>query len=306
MKSDNKDLKLYIVILCSIFLYAILFAIMNIPYNILVGCIGNLNSSVKSIYIIIYQIISILICVVFFISWLREPYNKLIKQGKLYLTGLGAIVVYILMSEMQLLPFQLLNINVQSIPTYLKVIYLICYEAIMIGIIILIHFRKLKKDIKNIKINHKKYFSTCLKYWLIALFIMYMSNLFIYMIDSGIPSNEEIIREQFQLSPIYIFISAVLFAPVLEELIFRQSICNLFRNKWLFIILSGLIFGGMHVFTHEITSITDILYIIPYSAPGIAFAYMLNKTDNILVSMGFHMLHNGIMVALQFILVYFV
>ena len=36
-----------------------------------------------------------------------------------------------------------------------------------------------------------------------------------------------------------------------------------------------------------------------------AFAYMLYKTDNILVSTGFHTLHNGIMIALQFLLMYF-
>jgi len=87
--------------------------------------------------------------------------------------------------------------------------------------------------------------------------------------------------------------------------IFRQSFRNLFQNKWLFIIISGLVFGGMHVFTGNNISKLDLLYLIPYSAPGMAFAYMLYKTDNIFVSMGFHMLHNGIMIALQFLTIYF-
>ena len=155
------------------------------------------------------------------------------------------------------------------------------------------------------KKNHNKYFKSCLKYWLIALFIMYVSNFAISLLGSGLPENEQIVRQQFQISPIYIYISAVIFAPILEELIFRQSIRNLIRNKWIFVIISGLIFGGMHVFTSEITSFVDVLYLIPYSAPGMAFAYMLYKTNNIFVSTGFHLLHNGISIALQFFMIYF-
>ena len=68
--------------------------------------------------------------------------------------------------------------------------------------------------------------------------------------------------------------------------------------------MSGLIFGCMHVLGSAET-LTDLLYIIPYGIPGCAFAYILCKTDNIFVSMGFHFLHNGLLVALQFILLIF-
>lgn len=298
LKLDNKEMKIYILIFCAIVLYAILLTLKNIPLMLI-------GSSESSIYNIIYQFFAIGSTGLFLVSWRNKSYEQLIEQLKKYITGLGAITVYFLLSELQLLPFQLLDIDITKIPLYLKIIYLLCYEAILIGIIVLIHLKKLKGDFNLLKNNHEIYFKNCLKYWLIALFIMYISNFIIFEIQSGLPANEEIIRQQFQVSPIYIFISAVLFAPIIEELIFRQSFRNLFQNKWLFIIISGLVFGGMHVFTGNNISKLDLLYLIPYSAPGMAFAYMLYKTDNIFVSMGFHMLHNGIMIALQFLTIYF-
>ncbi len=298
MKTDNKEMRVYILIFCSIVLYAIILTLKNIPL-VLMGV------DEVPIYNIIYQVFAIGSVGLFLLSWKNKSYEQLTEQVKKYIAGLGAIIVYFLLSELQLLPFQLLDIDITKIPLYLKIIYLLCYEAILIGIIILIHLKKLKRDFILLKKNHNIYFKKYLKYWLIALFIMYISNFIIFEIQSGLPTNEEIIRQQFQISPIYIFISAVMFAPILEELIFRQSFRNLFQNKWLFIIISGLVFGGMHVFNSDNLTMIDLLYIIPYSAPGMAFAYMLYKTDNIFVSMGFHMLHNGIMVALQFLTIYF-
>lgn len=301
---NNNEFKFYILILCSVIMYSLLITLNNIP--IIVFNLKNiLYDKNLLIYNIIYQIFAIASTLLFFVSSYKLTYKKLIAQVKEYVIGLSAIVIYFLLSELQLIPFQLLNIDINKVPLYLKIIYLICYEAILIGIIILVHLKKIKKDINDIKKNHKKYFKECLKYWLIALFMMYASNLAISFINSGLPTNEEIIRQQFEISPIYIYISAVIFAPILEELVFRQSIRNLFRKKWLFIIISGLVFGGMHVFADGSVSFGDALYIIPYSIPGMAFAYMLYKTDNILVSTGFHTLHNGIMISLQFLLMFF-
>ena len=132
-----------------------------------------------------------------------------------------------------------------------------------------------------------------------------MSNAFIvFILNGGIASNEDSVRELFKVSPIYIYLSAVFFAPVVEELVFRQGIRNLFGRNILFILISGLVFGGLHV-VDGYETILDLLYLIPYSSLGIAFAYMLYKTDNIFVSMGFHFMHNGIIMGLQFIVLLF-
>ncbi len=301
MKKNN-DYKIYIVTIYTVILYAVLISLQNIPIELY-----NLNKNVDlKIYYIIYQVFAFSSSLLYFLIWNKKTDKEIKEQSKKYIIGISSIITYFLLSQLQLLPFQLLNIDTSKISKAIKIIYSICYEGIIIGIIILINSKKLKKDLKDLKKNHKEYYKNNLKYWLMALFVMYVSNLILtIMSNGGIPNNEEIIREQFQVSPLYIFISAVCFAPILEELVFRQSIRNLINNKWLFIILSGLIFGGMHVFTNDINSIIDILYIIPYSAPGVAFAYMLYKTDNIFVSTGFHLLHNGILLSLQFFVMLF-
>ena len=127
---------------------------------------------------------------------------------------------------------------------------------------------------------------------------MLISNLLIQtFVSKGIADNEQNIREMFNSTPIYIFFSAVIYAPLMEELTFRLSIRKIFSNRWLFIIISGLLFGSLHVLT-SFNDITDLLYIIPYSAPGFAFAYMLDKYDNICVPISFHLIHNGMMISL--------
>lgn len=227
------------------------------------------------------------------------------KNKYLYpLIGIGAFITYFILGELEGLPFSLLKIDTNSIPTWLKVIYMIAYEIIFMAIIAFIFKNKLKKDFKDIKKNHKDYYSKCFKYWLIGIIIMMISNLIITFINSGgIANNEQAIRDMMSISPIYIFFSAVLFAPLVEELVFRQAFKYIFSSKVLFVFMSALVFGGLHVIS-SMESFLDLLYIIPYGAPGAVFAYMLVKTDNIFVPMGFHFMHNGILVALQILLLF--
>ena len=95
--------------------------------------------------------------------------------------------------------------------------------------------------------------------------------------------------------------SAIVFAPISEELVFRRSLKNIITSPTAFILTSGLIFGGLHVVSN-INSWVDLLYLIPYSVHGLTFAYILSKTDNVLVSMGLHFMHNGIIISLEIFL----
>jgi len=81
---------------------------------------------------------------------------------------------------------------------------------------------------------------------------------------------------------------------MVEELVFRKAFKDAIKNKWLFIIISGLIFGGMHV-VGSYTTITDLLFIIPYSCLGFAFAAAYYNTDTIFTSITLHMIHNTIL-----------
>ena len=224
------------------------------------------------------------------------------KETKLAFIGILAFFIYMFLPKFETLPLELLKIDVTSLPLIIKIIYMIAFELILMAIIVYLFKDKLLADIKDIRQNHQKYFSKYLKFWILSVGVMMVSNLLIGLIvPDALPSNEEALRELFEKSPFYIFFSAVLFAPIVEELVFRQGFRYIFKTKTLFILISGLVFGSLHVLT-SYSSPVELLYIIPYSAPGLAFAYILTKTENILVTMGFHFMHNGILVALQFLI----
>lgn len=211
--------------------------------------------------------------------------------------GITSILLYFFTS---IIKYILLDIfNVSQITGTAALVYSFANEILLVALILLVFHKKIEKDIEDMKKNHKKYFSENFKYYLIGIAIMLISNsILIYGFNNGIAGNEEGIRDLFGTHPIYTYISAVLFAPVVEELVFRQGIRYIIPNKLLFILISGFVFGGLHIIGN-VNSFVDFLYIIPYSSLGLVFAYILTKTNNIFVTIGLHLMHNGILMAIQ-------
>jgi len=130
--------------------------------------------------------------------------------------------------------------------------------------------------------------------------LMIAANIIISIVTGNISStNEESIRAVMKISKWYIVFSAVIFAPIVEELVFRKSVRSLIKNKWLFILTSGLLFGLIHCVGSA--TLIEYLYVIPYAIPGCVFAYILYDSDNIFTTMSMHLWHNTIMLILEFI-----
>lgn len=222
--------------------------------------------------------------------------NKL----KQIIKGLSVVIIYLVLSELIVLPLLLLGIDYQNIPQYIKVIYILVYELLMLSLIIYIYKKELFSDWEKFKKNHMDYFDKYFKYWILAIGLMSFSNIIISFFVEGQASNQEAIVEIFGSNPLYIFITAVIIAPLLEELVFRLSFKNIFGKNWIFIILSGLAFGLIHIIGSG-DFMSELVYIIPYSIPGFIFAYVLVKSENIFVPVGLHLMHNGFLIALQFL-----
>lgn len=303
--NDISDYKIMSISISSLIILFTLIYFRYKPLELFNISISDLNNTILTTYNIITIITSCLLTLLFIISFWKKNDKELKIRFKQIAIGIGAMALYFLLPYLEGVPFAIIGVDTTTLPIWVKVFYLIMYSVLTASLIMIIYNKKLSKDFKDMKKNSIKYFNKYIKYWLIGLFIMMISNLFINLIvTNDIPSNEQAIRETFNISPLYIFFSAVIYAPIVEELIFRQSIKNIFNNKWLFIIISGLLFGSMHVFG-DFKNIADLLYIIPYSTPGIIFAYMLEDSDNICVPMSFHFIHNGILISLQFILLLF-
>ena len=214
--------------------------------------------------------------------------------------GLITIFIYFILEFFTLFPLYLLNIRINNLSIITKTFYLLTYSFITFIIIFIIYNKEICNDFKNFKF--KTFFKKYFKFWFILLFFMILSNLLIQVIYPGSNSiNEESIRNTFKIVPIYSFISACFFAPFMEEMIFRLSIRKIFKNKYLFIILSSLIFGGLHVLGNS-NNIYDYLYLLPYTISGVILAYVYYESDNIFNSLFIHFIHNTVLLILQIIL----
>ena len=219
--------------------------------------------------------------------------------------GFGVLFLYLIGSALVYDFIGIFGINYNDLNIIVKQIYLILYEIFLTLIIVYIYRKdfipNFKEFIKNIKDFFNKYF----RYWFLMLGLMILSNSIITLFTTTMTSeNQQTIIDTLGKAPIYTLIVTVLIAPILEELVFRISFRKIFAHtNFLFILFSGLFFGGMHVLG-TLENLVDLLFIIPYSIPGFIFAYLYTKTKNICVPIMLHFIHNGIMMALQLVLIF--
>lgn len=168
-------------------------------------------------------------------------------------------------------------------------------DILLIVVLYLMYFKDLNKEFKvftgNFKENAKKSF----KYYLIGFGMMVFFNLLIMFLLKNISSNESQVREMLYSNTLIALISISIIAPLSEELIFRKSLQPLVKNKWIYVILTGLLFGGAHLLTNILNNefvLTDLIYILPYASLGCAFGLMDYENKTTFSSIMMHFIHN--------------
>lgn len=181
-----------------------------------------------------------------------------------------------------------------------KSIYLIITSLIYIIFAVFIYKDELKEDFNKFKKDGGKLFLKYLPIYIVGIILMGALNIIISKItNSVISNNEQTVRETIKLMPIYMFFSVSIYAPIVEEITFRKTFKNILHNKYLFIIVSGLIFGLIHI-SGDVT-INNFLMSIPYMVMGWTFGYIYYESDNIFTTMTLHFVHNTILFILQII-----
>lgn len=110
------------------------------------------------------------------------------------------------------------------------------------------------------------------------------------------PADFEI---NFQFIPFLILtVIATLLVPIqtsVEELIFRgylmQGFANLFKNKWLPLLMTSSIFGLMHLFNPEVIKMGNIIMVY-YIGTGLLLGIMTLMDDGMELALGFHAANN--------------
>ena len=168
-------------------------------------------------------------------------------------------------------------------------------------LLFIVYKDELLENLVRFKNKILEYLPNMITPYFIGFIVMLISNIFIiYIFHLGQATNEQQLNELSKMYPIYVFVASCFVGPFIEEIVFRFCLRKIIRNDKLFIILSGLIFGLLHVL-FSMNSIMDLLFVIPYGSLGCAFAYMYVKTDNIWSTVLVHTLHNTVLSLLKMV-----
>lgn len=231
----------------------------------------------------------------------KKFYNKYVKDwfkenGK-YLV---VIILYLLyQSNFLIALLSSFGFSISSLPKTIRMISLAINDLIYVITILLMFKKEIREGLIKLKKNFINEAYIGLNCWVIGCVIMTVSSFIISLIlKESVSGNEASIRESIKLAPAYMLFTCSVVAPILEEMVFRRSFHGLIKNKWVFILFSGLSFGALHVLG-SFTNPLDFLYVIPYGSMGCCFAYLLTKTNNITLPILIHMIHNTILVTIQ-------
>lgn len=111
--------------------------------------------------------------------------------------------------------------------------------------------------------------------------------------------NPELYLLDFKPFPFAVlFVIAVVLVPVqtsTEEYVFRgylmQGFGNLALNKWFPLVITSLIFGGMHFFNPEVSKIGNIIFVY-YIGTGLFLGIITLMDEGMELALGFHAANN--------------
>lgn len=179
------------------------------------------------------------------------------------------------------------------VSNYLNGILIIIEYIAIFVIMVLLFGKQLIHDFKLFKQYFREYNSLVLKTWFKSLITIAIFNIIIQLVtNTEGATNQENLNIAFDSLPIFVAILTMIYAPIVEELMFRGVLRKFINKKVLFILISGISFGALHVID-DFQSIGELLYIIVYSVLGMYLASLYYKTNNICTNIYFHFIQNS-------------
>jgi len=227
----------------------------------------------------------------------QEKWLYILTVLPLYLIGSSLIGNAIL--KFIILTFHL-NMSIDSLNAYLNLIVDLGMFLFVIGVF------------KETLLVQWKDFCKKIKYHLLLSFIgifclygaAFIGSLLTFILGGNNLSENQALVEVLTIHhPIIMIFTTVVIAPILEEIIFR---CGMFgwlyeMNKYLAHIVSGFVFGFMHIMMALFTgNMFEWIQIFTYFFTGIILSVLYEKSNNIGVPILTHMFNN--LVSIIFIL----
>ena len=191
------------------------------------------------------------------------------------------------------------SILVAILNRYIKneMLCLVIADLMFIALLVFIFYKDLKVEFKTYFSDFKNMFKNSFKIYILGYMGMLFFNVLIAIVLKDISSNESQVRELLYNNTVLTLFSIAIIAPLSEELVFRKSLAPLLKNKWIYVVISGLLFGGAHLLTNILNdafSLKDLMYILPYGCLGASFALMDYNSKSTFSSIVIHSMHNTI------------
>ena len=159
---------------------------------------------------------------------------------------------------------------------------------------------RLIKQWNEIRKTKRKFFFGILTGWLFLIlmtvffgFISGMLRQFVGLDGQGL--NQSNIQSTFQEQPLLIAVFACVIGPLVEELIFRQTLLRYLRKSlptWLSIFIAGLAFALTHMHSLDLS---EWVGAVGYLGAGLAFSIIyVKEKENIYYPLLVHMLGNSL------------
>ena len=159
---------------------------------------------------------------------------------------------------------------------------------------------RLIKQWNEIRKTKRKFFFGILTGWLFLIlmtvffgFISGMLRQFVGLDGQGL--NQSNIQSTFQEQPLLIAVFACVIGPLVEELIFRQTLLRYLRKSlptWLSIFIAGLAFALTHMHSLDLS---EWVGAVGYLGAGLAFSIIyVKEKENIYYPLLVHMLSNSL------------
>lgn len=272
----------------------ILLSIVGIIYYLILYFKKDVNLKKHRTFILIFGIIFFILNLISGILSFILYSNLKEKKEKRELPKLEPATLVSKYAALILFIFSMLLLFV--IPNYINLKYgFIIYIVLLIGTII-VFGRQMLHDFKIFKEYFREYNILILKTWGKALVTIIIINLIIQIFtNESSATNQKNLQEMFNTLPIAVAALSIIYAPIVEESLFRGVIRKFINNKYLYIIFSGVLFGALHVID-DFQTVQELLYIFVYSALGMYLASLYYKTNNICTNMYMHFLQNTLSV----------
>ena len=110
--------------------------------------------------------------------------------------------------------------------------------------------------------------------------------------------NESEINYYFENAPYYYTFVAVVFAPIVEECVFRLAIHRRLASsgyKGTGILIASVLFGFIHVYSSLFSgNYLDLVFMIVYSSMGLVISLLYERTGSLWCCILLHMLNNAV------------